>query len=88
MSYVTGLTALNIPLEDGTSADWHSSGLVNRQNWTWAGVRLASSDHLLNDAGVYDATEILRRYAPDTPHGTLAATYERAIFDLLYHYST
>ncbi len=37
--------------------------------------------------GVYDATSILRHYAQETPEGTLAASYERAVFDLLYHFA-
>ncbi|MGP4846188.1 hypothetical protein ACTXGQ_18820 [Marinobacter sp. 1Y8] len=40
--------------------------------------------HLMGMIGVYDATVALRRYAPETPYGTLAAGYERAVFDLLY----
>lgn len=87
MCYLTGQTALNIPREDGCSADWHSTALVNRKNWILAGVQLDSTDHLLGDEGVYDATLILRRYAPDTPDGVFAASYERAVFDLLVHFS-
>ncbi|BEH13955.1 hypothetical protein MAALD49_13230 [Marinobacter shengliensis] len=36
---------------------------------------------------MYDATSELRRHAPDTPEATLAASYERAVFDLLHHYA-
>ena len=84
MTYVTGITALNILWPGRAPADWHTHGLINRQGWSWAGVQLTSTDHLLGNQGLHDATKILRRYAPNTPAGTLAASYERAVFDLLY----
>ena len=85
--YVTGLTALNIPMPNGTTADWHSHGLVNRDHWTWSNDLLMDTSYLIGMAGVYDATKALRQYSPDTPDGTLAASYERAVFDLLHHFS-
>lgn len=87
MQYITGLTALNIPIPGRIFADWHTSGLFNRENWLWSGQHLLDTTHLLGDAGVYDATKSLRQYAPEAPQGTLAASYERAVFDLLYHFS-
>lgn len=87
MTYITGITALNIPLPSGVSADWHTSGLANTQAWSWSGRALMDTCHLLGDAGIYDATHALRPYAPDTPKGTLAASYERAVFDLPYQSS-
>lgn len=83
--YVTGITALNIPIPSRVFADWHSYGLANVHAWSRSGTTLIDTSHLLGMTGVYDATEALRRYAPDTTTGTLAATYERAVFDLLYH---
>ncbi|WP_029654879.1 hypothetical protein [Marinobacter daepoensis] len=85
--YVTGLTALNIPNEDGDAPGWHSHQLANRERWTWSGSKIESTVHLLKREGIYDATEILRRYAPETPEGTLAANWDRAVFDLLHHFS-
>jgi hypothetical protein len=58
---------------------------TNVNAWSWAGTTLRDTTHLIGMAGVCDATEVLRRCAPDTITGTLAATYERAAFDLLYH---
>jgi hypothetical protein len=83
--YVTGITALNIPVHGRIFADWHMYCLTNVNAWSWAGTTLRDTTHLIGMAGVCDATEVLRRYAPDTITGTLAATYERAAFDLLYH---
>ena len=47
---------------------------------------MRSTECLIGHEDLYDATAVLRRYAPKTPGGTLAATYERAVFDLLYHH--
>jgi hypothetical protein len=85
--YVTGLTALNIPMPDGTTADWHTHGLAHRDNWTWSGDLLMDTSYLIGMAGVHDATQALRQYSPDTPDQTLAANYSRAVFDLLHHFS-
>ncbi|WP_199452584.1 hypothetical protein [Marinobacter sp. bablab_jr008] len=85
--YVTGLTALNIPNEVGEAPGWHSHQLANRQRWTWSDIQIESTARLLGREGVYDATDILRRYAPETPEGTLAANWSRAVFDLLHHFS-
>lgn len=85
--YVTGITALNIPIPGRLAADWHSHGLVNRDDWTWSGDLLSDTTYLLGMVGVYDATMALRQYSPDTPDRTLAADYERAVFDLLHHFS-
>jgi len=86
-SYVTGITALNIPWPDRLQADWHSLGLFNGHAWCWSGEMLKSTEHLLGNQGLRDATEILRRYVPDTPEGTFAAGHERAVFDLLHHFT-
>lgn len=48
---------------------------------------ITDTTRLLGHTGVYDATEELRRHVSDIPDGTLAASYERAVFDLLYHYA-
>lgn len=85
-TYITGLTALNLLAPGRRPAGWHTHGLVNRENWCLSEKQFASTEHLLGDQGLYDATDVLRRYAPDTPDGTLAASYERAVFDLLYHF--
>lgn len=85
MKYITGLTALNIAKPGHAPADWHTHGLVNEKSWCWSD-ELASTEDLLGEKGLYDATDVLRRYVPETPAGTLAASYERAVFDLLYHF--
>lgn len=45
---------------------------------------MMSTEHLIGEKELYDATDALRVYAPDTPPRTLAATYERTVFDLLF----
>lgn len=47
---------------------------------------MESTEHLIGEQNLYDATHVLRKYAPGTQAGTLAATYERAVFDLLFHF--
>lgn len=86
-SYVTSLSALNIPIEHRNPPDWHSAVLNDPKKWSWSGKHLSSTAHLLGLRGVYDATTALRLFVPSTPTGTLAANYERAIFDLLYHFT-
>lgn len=84
-SYLTSITALNIPIPGRESALWHSHGLANSKAWLWAGIQVKSTNHLLGALGLYDATDNLRPFAPDIPEGTVAASYERALFDHLYH---
>lgn len=86
-TYVTSFSALNIPVEDRHPPDWHSEVLHDPKRWSWSGKHLSSTAHLLGMIGVYDATEALRSFVPSTPDGTLAATYERAVFDLIYHFT-
>jgi len=86
-TYVTGLTALNIPWPDCHMADWHSQVLTDPKYWLWSGRHLTATNHLLGNEDVYDATEILRRYALDTPDNTFAAGYDRAVFDLIHHFT-
>jgi len=85
--YITGLTALNLNMEGRTAPGWHSTYLYLWENWTWSGDSIMDTTHLLGHRGVYDATSELRRHAPDTPEATHAASYERAVFDLLHHYA-
>ena len=90
IQYITGITALNIPLPNRSLPDWHTCGLTNVKTWhgmAWqiASVNVRSTEFLIGHEDLYDATAVLRRYAPKTPGGTLAATYERAVFDFLYH---
>jgi|TARA_Y100001001_G_C8010975_1_gene309662 hypothetical protein len=85
--YLTGLTALNLNMKGRTAPCWHSTYLHLWENWTWSGDSIMDTTHLLGNRGVYDATNELRRHAPDTPEATHAASYERAVFDLLHHYA-
>ncbi|MAM85823.1 MAG: hypothetical protein CME36_00755 [unclassified Hahellaceae] len=82
--YLTGLTALNLDMQDRTAPDWHSTYLYLWENWTWSGDSIMDTTHLFGLRGVYDATSELRRHVPETPDATHAASYERAVFDLLH----
>lgn len=83
--YLTGITALCIPDHDGFTPLWYSSALGNTRAWQVAGFNLASSSTLLGAQGLYDATSLTKAHGIEA--NTLwAATYERAVFDLLYHY--
>lgn len=68
--YLTGITALNLDMPGRCALDWHSYGLVNRRAWCWAGDMLDSTNYLLGDQELYDATQMLRLFAPDVPQGT------------------
>ncbi|MDC9602799.1 MULTISPECIES: hypothetical protein [Gammaproteobacteria] len=85
--YLTGLTALDLDMQGRTAPGWHSTYLYLWENWTWSGDSIMDTTHLLGLRGVYDATSELRRHAPNTPESTHAASYERAVFDLLHHFA-
>ncbi len=84
-SYLTGLTALSIPIPGRAEALPHTHLLTNSRSWQWAGVQVNPTDDLLGNTGLYDATETLRCFAPGTPENTWAASYERALFDYIHH---
>ncbi|WP_375172117.1 hypothetical protein [Marinobacter sp.] len=85
--YLTGLTALDLNMENRTAPGWHSTYLYLWENWSWSGDSIMDTTHLLGLRGVYDATSELRRHVPETADATHAASYERAVFDLLHHFA-
>lgn len=84
--YLTGLTALNLMMEGRTAPGWHSTYLFNRASWAWSGDLIRDTTPILGYRGIYNATEELRRHVSDLSTVILAASYERAVFDILYHY--
>lgn len=85
--YLTGMTALNIPMEDGHIADWHFTGafLHPSSRFHIAGEnRLDTHDHL-GDYGIRECSDVLRRFGAQVAPGqkVYAATYVRAILDLV-----
>lgn len=84
--YLSGTTALSLPQQNGGApALWYSSSLANPKSWRIAGKNLSSTNGFLGVAGLWDATEMLRRYGVEVPR-IWAATPERAVFDLLIHH--
>lgn len=86
IDYLTGLTALNIPLDCRDRADWHTTHICNKKSWNIAGKNLISTQWLLGLVGVYDATAALEKAGVEIKVKVFAASYERALFDLLYHF--
>lgn len=84
--YLTGITALNIPIEGRAMADWHTTYIANTRAWCIAGANFSSTQWLIGLEGVYKATETLRKAGVSFGMDIYAASYERAVFDLLYEF--
>jgi len=82
-AYITGLTALCIPHPGRFKAFWHGIGPPDA--WTIAGRNYPDTSHLFGDREIVDVSEYLALAGVQT---TLSrcASYERAVFDLLYHH--
>jgi len=81
--YITGLTALCMPHPGRLKAFWH--GIGSPETWTVAGRNYPDTSHLFGDREIVDVSEYL---ALAGIQATLSrcASYERAVFDLLYHH--
>ncbi|PTB99803.1 hypothetical protein C9993_01450 [Marinobacter sp. Z-F4-2] len=82
-AYITGLTALCIPHPGRFKAFWH--GIGPPDTWTVAGRNYPDTSHLFGDREIVDVSAYLALAGVQT---TLSrcASYERAVFDLLYHH--
>jgi len=82
-AYITGLTALCMPHPGRLKAFWHDIGSPDA--WTVAGRNYPDTSHLFGDRELVDVSEHLALAGVQT---TLfrCASYERAVFDLLYHH--
>lgn len=87
LHYITGTTALVIPSPNtGFPALWYTASLKDPDSWKYAGSDYVSTYHLIGDEGIWDATAILSMYGYEGDQIILAASHERAVFDLLIHY--
>lgn len=82
-AYITGLTALCMPHPGRLKAFWH--GIGSPDAWTVAGLNYRDTSDLFGDREIVDVSEYLALAGIQT---TLSrcASYERAVFDLLYHH--
>lgn len=80
-AYITALTALCIPHPGRFKAFWH--GIGSPDAWTVAGQNYPDTSHLFGDREIVDVSVYL---ALAGIQATLVrcASYERAVFDLLY----
>lgn len=84
--YLTGASALSLPgPHHSAPALWYSSALQNPQTWQIAGARIVGANELLGVTGLWDATRTLASLGIEVEQ-LWAASPERALFDLLYHY--
>ena len=89
--YITGYTALNISWPDRDQADWHTTSTfkpgANTNAGLIAGLNFSMTEHILGDTDIHDVSEFLRKSGVESPPTTTAAGYERAVFDMLYHFA-
>jgi hypothetical protein len=85
--YITGFDALNIPLTDGTAADWHffATFIESNGNARLAGVDYPDTSALFGGYGVRECGASLRSSGrPDVSGPVWAADFVRAVLDLVY----
>lgn len=83
--YLTGASALSLAKDGELPALWYSSSLANPSRWQIAGAGIDATSHLLGASELWDATEEMRGLGVSVPR-IWAATHERALFDLMYHF--
>lgn len=85
--YITGKAALNVPYEDGTFADWHFHEvfLSGRGKIRIAGRDIPDTKNLLGDYGIWECSEVLRRFGAEIPENykVYTANHIRAILDMV-----
>src|SRR5690554_3288298 len=82
-SYITGLTALCIPHPGRHKPLWHHFGPPDR--WQIAGADYPDTSFLFGNRELVDLTETFALWGIEPPL-CVSASYERAVFDLLYFY--
>lgn len=84
--YLTGATALSLPSpKSGVPALWYSSAIGTPKTWQISGVHVCDTRPLLGVSQLWDATEEIVKHNVFIQQ-IWAATHERAVFDLLYHF--
>ncbi len=87
--YLTGITALNIPSDEGTG-DWHFvSKFIDTPDFiprkTVAGIDTYSTNEILGETGIFDAYSVLiEAGVQPTTNQVYAADHYRATADLLF----
>ena len=86
--YFTGITALNIPTEDGDFSDWHFTDTFLRGK---VRLRIAVKDSadttpILGSYGIRECSNLLRRYGVNIPEDkkVYSADFVRALLDMVY----
>jgi hypothetical protein len=86
--YLTGMTALNIPTEDGKVADWHfvSALLDTKRKLRVAGINIADTNGILGSYGIRECSSILKKRGVvlNSKSKVYSADFVRAILDLIY----
>lgn len=86
--YFTGITALNIPTEDGDFSDWHFTEIFLLENTRFriACQNLADTTPILGSYGIRECSNLLRRYGVNIPEKqkVYSANFIRALLDLVY----
>ena len=86
--YLTGITALNIPTEDGDFSDWHfiDTFLRKKTRLHIAGMDSADTTKILGNYGIRECSSLLRRYGVNIPEEkkVYSADFVRALLDSVY----
>lgn len=88
-TYLTGLTALNLPDPQAPSGDWHfTSAVLNpaaRIHTAGDAGNLVNTNQLLGSHGIYDCAQSLRSLGipVDPDDHVYAASHVRAVLDLV-----
>lgn len=86
IKYLTGSTSLNLSLEGRDAPLWHNTYISNVRSWSISGVNFSSTMWLLGVEGLVLANDSLKMAGLSFDFNVYAASYERAIFDLLYEF--
>jgi hypothetical protein len=90
-NYITGIYALNVAADDGTSADWHDvyhwrDGIDKPRTVAVAGITVRDSNYIFGNYGVSESKHRLERIGIDTGgvKEVYIANHIRAVLDMLF----
>lgn len=82
--YITGMTALCLFHPGRTHKPfWHSAGSPDR--WLIAGQHYPDTSSFFGDQELVDLSELMDKWGLEAPI-CICASYERAVFDMLYNH--
>src|SRR5690554_7481260 len=87
--YVTGVIALNFPFLGRVQALWHTTSTLQEKAfpaWRIAGISFTCTSHLLGSENLHDVSDLFLSHGIINPPTSVAAGYERVLFDILYHH--